>query len=377
MGGARRRDGRGRPLLLPDGVASDGAGNLYVADSENNTVRKVVVATARVTTLAGAGRPDIADGTGAAARFNDPAGITSDGADNLYVADTADSTIRKVVVTTGAVTTLAGAGWFGSADGIGAAALFNHPEGVACDGAGNLYVADTGNNTIRKVALASGAVTTIAGAVGQSGGADGTGAAARFSGPTGLTSDGAGNLYVADTANSTIRKIVIATGVVTTIAGRGQRPAARTGPGAAARFSSPVRPRLRQGRQPLRRRHRQQHHPEDRHRDRCRHHARGQGGRDRQRGRDRRRRALHLPIRHYQRRAQPLRRRHRQRHHPEGRRSSDRMSVYTVIGFPGRVGVSTGALPASGSAPYGLVLLPTGELAITDFAGNAVTDGHL
>ena len=170
-----------------------------------------------VTTLAG-GVPGSADGTGAAAGFNNLSGVAVDGAGNVYVADSNNATIRKVTAA-GVVTTLAGtAGAHGSADGTGAAARFYAPRGVAIDSAGNLYVADTASNsTIRKV-TAAGVVTTLAGTAGVLGSADGTGAAARFNGPSGVAVDSADNIYVADSGNNTIRKIT-PTGITTTIAG--------------------------------------------------------------------------------------------------------------------------------------------------------------
>ena len=119
------------------------------------------------------------DGTGSAARFDDPSGVAVDSAGNVYVADTGNHTIRKVTAG-GVVTTLAGlADSPGSADGTGSAARFNSPRGVAVDSGGNVYVADTGNRTIRKV-TAGGVVTTLAGLADSSGSADGTGSAARF-----------------------------------------------------------------------------------------------------------------------------------------------------------------------------------------------------
>src|SRR5439155_497450 len=146
-------------------------------------------------------------------RFDGPAGVASDGVGNLYVSDYSNQTIRKVVIATGAVTTLAGTpGQYGAADGTGAAARFSDPSAIASDGAGNLYVADVFNNTIRKIVIATRAVTTIAGTAGVAGAPDGTGTAAPFNIPHGIASDGAGNLYVADLIDSTIRKIVIATG---------------------------------------------------------------------------------------------------------------------------------------------------------------------
>ena len=154
---------------------------------------------------------------GAAARFLDPRGITNDGT-NLYVTDSGNHTIRKIVISSGAVTTLAGtAGSSGSADGTGAAARFYSPRGITNDGT-NLYVTDTSNQTIRKIVISSGVVTTLAGTAGSFGSTDGTGAAARFLDPRGITNDGT-NLYVTDTSNQTIRKIVISSGAVTTLAG--------------------------------------------------------------------------------------------------------------------------------------------------------------
>ena len=154
-----------------------------------------------MTTLAGtAGSSGSADGTGAAARFSCPYGVAVDGAGNVFVADAYNSTIRKIT-SAGVVTTLAGtAGSSGSADGTGAAARFSSPYGVAVDGAGYVFVADTWNSIIRKITPA-GVVTTLAG-VGSSGSADGTGAAARFSYPVGVAVDGAGNVFVADRATA-------------------------------------------------------------------------------------------------------------------------------------------------------------------------------
>jgi sugar lactone lactonase YvrE len=216
-------DGAGTTALFngPTGVAVDGAGNLYVADGGNNTIRQVVVSSGVVSTLAGtAGQSGSTNGTGAAARFSSPQGVAFDGAGNLYVADSNNSIIRKIGIASGMVTTLAGtAGMTGGADGTGAAARFSGPQGVAFDGAGNLYVADSNNYTIRKIGITTEVVTTLAGTAGMAGSIDGTGAAARFEGPYGLTFDGAGNLYVADSGNSTIRKVVLANASVMTYVG--------------------------------------------------------------------------------------------------------------------------------------------------------------
>jgi sugar lactone lactonase YvrE len=206
----------------PCQITTDGT-TLYVADRSNHAIRKIVIATSEVTTLAGtAGQSGSTDGTGAAARFNAPEGITTDGT-SLYVADSWNNTIRKIDIVTGEVTTLAGtAGQSGSTDGTGVAARFNDPCQITTDGM-TLYVADRDNHTIRKIDIVTGDVTTLAGTAGQSGSMDGTGAAARFYLPEGITTDGM-NLYVADSGNDTIRKIDIVTGDVTTLAGTAGDP---------------------------------------------------------------------------------------------------------------------------------------------------------
>ncbi len=221
----------------PNGVAVGSAGNVYVADTFNRTIRKVTPA-GLVTTLAGlAGSSGSADGTGSAARFNDPYGVAVDSAGNVYVADYGNNPIRKVTPA-GVVTTLAGlAGSSGSADGTGSAARFYWPNGVAVDSAGNVFVADKWNDMIRKVTPA-GVVTTLAGLAGSRGSADGTGSATRFNYPSGVAVDSAGNVYVADTVNSTIRKVTPA-GLVTTLAGLAGSSGSADGTGSAARFNYP------------------------------------------------------------------------------------------------------------------------------------------
>ena len=240
-GASRGSDGTGTAASFdqPQGISYDGAGNLFVADTYDNTIRKIVIATGAVTTLAGTpGQTGSADGTGSSARFAWPSGVVSDGVGNLYVTDEGNRVIRKIVIATGAVTTLAGTpGQIGFGDGTGAEAIFAEPTGIATDGAGNLYVADTSNAAIRKIVIATGAVTTFAGTAGQHGTADGTGTSAQFSAPWGIVSDGMGNLYVADASSSTIRKIVIATAAVTTVAGKPDHTGTADGTGADARFN--------------------------------------------------------------------------------------------------------------------------------------------
>jgi hypothetical protein len=226
---------------IPGDLTSDGAGNLFVADSYNYTIRKIVIATGEVTTLAGSRRDGSNDGIGTTASFDEPWGITGDRAGDLFVADSVNSTIRKIVIATAEVTTFAGAARSpGTTDGTASTARFNYPASVAIDGMGNLFVADGNNRTIRQVVMATGAVTTLAGSPGSFGYADGTGAAAQFTFPMGLTTDGDGNLFVADSNSHTVRKIVIATGAVTTLAGSPTIRGSSDGTGADARFDNPA-----------------------------------------------------------------------------------------------------------------------------------------
>ena len=146
------------------------------------------------------------DGTGAAARFSSPNAIAVQSNGNVYVADSGNNTIR-LISSTGVVSTFAGlAGVFGSADGSGVAASFYAPKGLAIDASGTLYVGDTYNHVIRKI-TAAGVVSTLAGTPGSIGSSDGSGAAARFNYPLGVAVDSGGNVYVADSLNHTIRKI--------------------------------------------------------------------------------------------------------------------------------------------------------------------------
>jgi sugar lactone lactonase YvrE len=218
-GASGRADGLGATARFygPIDVAVDGADNVYVADQRNHAIRKITPV-GLVSTLAGsAGVSGSADGNGTAARFDQPTGVAIDGAGNVYVADSNNNTIR-MITSDGMVTTLAGtAGMVGSAEGMGPAARFHNPTDVALDGAGNLYVADAYNNAIRKITPA-GMVTTLAGMAGTAGSADGTGSAARFNFPTGVAVDSTGNVYVADQRNELIRKVTPA-GITTTVAG--------------------------------------------------------------------------------------------------------------------------------------------------------------
>jgi sugar lactone lactonase YvrE len=221
---------------LTTGIATDSTGSVYVANS-HNTILKITHAGVVMTF---AGKPDVRgnlDGVGSAADFVYPIGIATDRADNVYVTDKVSNTIRKITPN-GAVTTLAGsAGVSGHADGSGASASFNSPIGLATDKEGNVYVADSGNNIIRKI-TPSGAVTTIAGLAGASGESDGIGKAARFTAPYSIAADSAGNLIVAEMSTHTLRKITSG-GKVTTLAGKAGESGHADGVGTNATFYAP------------------------------------------------------------------------------------------------------------------------------------------
>ena len=213
-GTAGTADGKGEAaqFYAPTGITIDPSGNLYVTDKKNNRIRKITPS-GDVTTIAGS-KVGYADGSGTAALFNGPYNIALDSSGGLYVTDTNNHCIRRITPA-GDVSTIAGNGAAGSADGTGKAAQFNLPFGIALDVQGNIYVSDTWNHRIRKITSA-GIVTTIAGNVG--GFADGVGNSTLFNAPGGVAVDAAGNIYVADISNHRIRKIT-PDSMVTTIAG--------------------------------------------------------------------------------------------------------------------------------------------------------------
>ena len=238
-GVVKSADGAGAAAVFngPVGITSDGS-SLYVSDSENNTIRKIEIATGLVTTLAGTAANGCLDAIGTAASFNKPFGIATDGS-NLYVSDCGNNKIRKINIATGEVTTLAGSGASGSFDGVGTRASFANPNGLTID-KGNLYVADTRNSKIRKIVIATGAVSTLAGS-GMSTALDGSAKRASFAQPSGITAVG-GSLYVVDKYSQKIRKVEIETGKVTTFAGGGGDVVGRghdNGKGKAASFTYP------------------------------------------------------------------------------------------------------------------------------------------
>jgi sugar lactone lactonase YvrE len=226
LAGYRLRHSARPALAAPQGIAVDRQGNRYVADSGHERILRVEPG-GKVTRLAGSGTIGNADGKGSDARFDVPEAIAIDAAGNLYVADTENNRIRKVAPD-GTVSTLGDAA-------AGTAAALSHPEHVAVDAAGNLYVTDRDDNQIRKIAP-NGAVSVFAGTK-DTGYADGTGAAAQFNQPEGLAVDGAGNLYVADLRNNRIRRIA-PDGTVSTFAGSGASGRLDS-KGIAAQLSSP------------------------------------------------------------------------------------------------------------------------------------------
>jgi len=210
-------------FFSPEGLVGDSTGTyLYVADTGNNTVRQVDIGSGTVLTIAGSSMSaGYIDGDGATARFYAPFAATLDTGGNLYVTDIRNQSIRMISTTSPyTVTTIAGStsGAVGSADGNGNSATFYSPAGIVNDGT-YLYVADYGNHVIRKILMVSPyTVTTLAGSAGSSGLVDGTGSAARFFWPVGLALDASGNLYVSDQNFQTIRKVNTSTGAVTTLA---------------------------------------------------------------------------------------------------------------------------------------------------------------
>ena len=274
--------GSAASFLYPAGIGSSADGSLlYVADELNNTVRKITVPGAMVTTFAGkANQWGNTDAIGDAARFSNPSDVVVAPDGNLYVADQFNSRIRKITAA-GVVTTFAG-GTFGNLDGTGTAAQFAEPVGItygfdgpnwvlyvadiendnirkiteagvvttvasgllgpwglAVANDGDIYIAEFHGHTIRKIDMPSATLSVFAGATGVSGSTDGTGTSARFQNPSGVSFDASGNFYVSDYSNNTIRKIVLATAEVSTLAGTPLESGTADGVGSAARFFAP------------------------------------------------------------------------------------------------------------------------------------------
>jgi len=211
-------------IFLPGGIVVDGAGNLYIADSGNNRIRRVDAVTGLISTIAGTGVPGMAgdNGPAIAAEVNNPTGIAMDGAGNLYIADSSNNCVRMLSAATGKLSTIAGTGVLGYAGdgGLATAAQLNSPNGLAFDAAGNLYISDTSNGRVRKVD-ASGIITTVAGNGTFAYSGDGHAAtAASMNFPWGITASPTGDLYIADLYDHAVRK-VNSSGVISTVAGSG------------------------------------------------------------------------------------------------------------------------------------------------------------
>jgi cysteine-rich repeat protein len=232
-------------LYRPAGVAVDRIGDLFIADTANYRVLRVEMATGAVTTVAGTGTEGYSgdDSPATSAQFRSPSRVAVDGFGNLFIADQSDHRIRRVDATTGMITTVAGTGTQGySGDGGPAtSAQLAYPRGVAIDGLGNLFIADWQNRRIRRVDTATGVVTTVAG-TGESGfaGDGGPATSAQLRETSGVAVDGFGNLFVADTGNHRIRRVAAQSGIITTIAGNGVE--GYSGDGGAATSAALNRP---------------------------------------------------------------------------------------------------------------------------------------
>lgn len=212
------------PLILPSAVVFDAAGNLYFAESGRHLIRKIDTL-GNITTVAGTGAQGFSGDAGPAtsATLDSPAGLALDNANNLYIADTHNHRIRKLDLITGILTTIAGSTpGFSGDTGPATSAQLNLPTALALDAANDLYIADTGNHRIRKLNLATSIISTIAG-IGTQGyaGDNGPAMSAAIDSPTGLAVDSVGNIYLSDTHNHRVRKIIASTGNIATVVGNG------------------------------------------------------------------------------------------------------------------------------------------------------------
>ncbi len=211
-------------LGFPQGLSLDGSGNLFLADSNNNVIRKVTASTGIITTVAGMGTSGYTGdgGLATAAQLNYPTGVVTDASGNIFFADASNAVIREVVAATGNIQTIAGTGTFGySGDGGPAtSATLYYPQDLKLDSSGNIFFSDSGNSVIREIVAATGNIQTIAG-TGTAGytGDGGPAKTAQLSNPNGVFLDASGNLFFADSSNSVVREVVAATGTIQTIAG--------------------------------------------------------------------------------------------------------------------------------------------------------------
>ena len=214
-------------LNRPESLCLDKFGHLFIADAGNSRIRRINLSTGIITTVAGCNDTGGYNGDGGLAinsRLNAPDGVFTDDTGNIYIADALNNRIRKVVISTGVITTIAGTGIAGDTgdNGLAINAELNFPSGVCLDHSGNVYIADYTNNKIRKIDVATDFITTIAG-TGISGnfGDGGLATNAKFNGPIQVFVDSIGNIFVVDQWNSVVRKVDIATGIISTIAGNG------------------------------------------------------------------------------------------------------------------------------------------------------------
>jgi sugar lactone lactonase YvrE len=232
-------------LDSPQGLALDTSDNLYIADTHNHAIRKLNLATGTLSTIAGTGVPGFSGDSGLAtgAQLDLPTALALDSQNNLYLADTRNHRIRRIEATTGLITTIAGNGTQGLSgdNGPASAASIDSPTGLALDASNNLYLADTHNHRIRRIDATTGLITTIAGTGAEGFSGDSVQATtATLALPHGLTLDGTGNLYFADTENHRIRRIDATTGLITTVVGNGtQGFSGDTGPATAAALDTP------------------------------------------------------------------------------------------------------------------------------------------
>jgi hypothetical protein len=226
-------------------VAVDGTGNIYIADTHNQRIRKVDASTGVITTVAGSGSLGFNGDNGLAtsASLANPYGIAVDGVGNIYIADTSNNRIRKINISTGIITTVAGNGNFGFSgdNGPATSASLSVPYGVIVDSAGNIYIADSFNNRVRKVDASTGVITPVAGnGTGGFSGDNGPATSASLYIPTSVSVDSAGNIYIADSNNNRIRKVNASTGIITTVAGNGTLGfSGDNGPATSASIANP------------------------------------------------------------------------------------------------------------------------------------------
>ena len=232
--------GTSASLRSPYGLAVDGGGNVLIADNGNNRVRRLAAGMGVITTVAGNGVAGFSGdgGPGTSASLWNPRGVAVDGGGNLLIADNFNHRIRWLSAITGIITTVAGTGLqgFSGDGGPGTSASLSLPWGVAVDGGGNVLIADSNNHRVRRVAAGTGVITTVAGN-GEEGfnGDGGPGTSASLWYPSGVAVDGRGNVYIADSGNSCIRRVAAGTGVITTVAGNGTRGFSGDGGPARAR----------------------------------------------------------------------------------------------------------------------------------------------